>query len=74
MVLPDISGWHYTGPIAKQISSVDVAWIVGLVVTSVAYLLLSRSIDVRGEQGAIEASQTQLATEVLDRELVSVAR
>ena len=74
MVLPDISGWHYTGPIAKQISSVDIAWIVGLVVTSVAYLLLSRSIDVRGEQGAIEASQTQLATEVPDKELVSAAR
>jgi hypothetical protein len=72
MVLPDIDGWHYTGPLAKQISDVDIAWIVGLIVTSVAYLLLSRSIDLRHEQPAIEASETQLAAETPERELATV--
>jgi nucleobase:cation symporter-1, NCS1 family len=63
MVLPDISGWHYTGPIAKQISDVDIAWIVGLIATALSYWLLSRSMDLRAEQGAIEASEEALSGE-----------
>jgi NCS1 family nucleobase:cation symporter-1 len=61
MVLPDIDGFHYTGPLAKQISSVDVSWIVGLIVTSIAYVLLSRSLNVGAEQTAVQASESQLA-------------
>jgi nucleobase:cation symporter-1, NCS1 family len=73
MVLPDIDGWHYTGPLAKQISDVDIAWVVGLIVTSVAYWLVSRSLDVRAEQGAIEASETRLAAETESGELAAAA-
>ena len=49
MVLTDIGGHSFTGPIARQISSIDIAWIVGLFVSGTVYWLLSRSTDVRGE-------------------------
>jgi purine-cytosine permease-like protein len=62
MVLPDISGWHYTGFIAKHISDVDIAWLVGLLVTSVTYWLLARSLNVSAELTAVKASEGELAT------------
>jgi nucleobase:cation symporter-1, NCS1 family len=49
MVLLDIGGWSYTGPLAKQISSIDIAWIVGLFVSGSVYWLLSRSTNVSEE-------------------------
>jgi NCS1 family nucleobase:cation symporter-1 len=55
MVIPDISGHHFTGPVAKQISSVDIAWVVGLLVSGLLYLGLSRSLNVRRELAASEA-------------------
>jgi nucleobase:cation symporter-1, NCS1 family len=61
MVLPNIAGFHYTGPIAKQISSVDISWLVGLAVTGVVYWTLSRTMNVAEEQAAIAASETRLA-------------
>ena len=60
MVLPGIAGFTYTGPLAKQISSVDISWIVGLAVAGISYWLLSRSLDLREEAPAIEASDEQL--------------
>ena len=45
MVLPGIAGFNYTGPVAKHISGVDIAWIVGLVVSGdvvLAALALAR--------------------------------
>jgi len=56
MVLPP----YYTGPLAKNLNSVDVSWVVGAVVTAVAYLLLTRNLDVAAEQAAIEKSDTEL--------------
>jgi len=51
---------YYTGPLAKQLNSVDISWIVGAVVTAVVYLLLTRNLDVAAEQSAIESSEAQL--------------
>lgn len=50
MVIPDLGGLHYVGPAAKALNEVDLAWVVGLVVTSVVYLLLTRSLDLAEEQ------------------------
>jgi NCS1 family nucleobase:cation symporter-1 len=61
MVVPDINGHSFTGPIAEQISNVDIAWIVGLLVSGLLYLLLTRNVDVRDEQAAIASSEAQLA-------------
>ncbi|MEA2268303.1 MAG: nucleobase:cation symporter, family, partial [Solirubrobacteraceae bacterium] len=61
MVVPDINGHSFTGPIAKQISSIDLAWIVGLAVSAVVYIALTRSMDVRAEARAVESSDAQLA-------------
>jgi len=60
MVLPGIASFQYTGPVAKHISGVDISWIVGLIVSGTAYWLLSRSLNVRAEEGAIKASDEAL--------------
>jgi nucleobase:cation symporter-1, NCS1 family len=60
MVLPGIAGFKYTGPVAKHISGVDISWLVGLAVSGVAYWVLSRSLNVRAEAAAIEASDQEL--------------
>jgi purine-cytosine permease-like protein len=51
---------YYTGPLANDLNSVDISWIVGAVVTFVAYLLLTRNLDVAAEQAAIERSDAEL--------------
>lgn len=62
MVLPGIGGFHYTGIAARQMSNVDISWLVGLAVTGAVYWLVSRSIDVTAEGGAIEASEQRLTS------------
>jgi NCS1 family nucleobase:cation symporter-1 len=52
MILPDLSGWSYTGPLAKALNDVDIAWLVGLAVSAGVYLWLSRSLDVEAERRA----------------------
>ena len=61
MVIPDINGWSYTGPVADAISGVDLAWIVGLVVTAAVYLVLARGLDRSAEERAVAASDAELA-------------
>ncbi len=64
MVLINLFTFHayYTGFLAKDyLNSVDVSWIVGLIVTSVAYLALMRGFDPESERAAIEASERELA-------------
>src|SRR6516225_3872246 len=51
---------YYTGPLASDLNSVDISWIVGAVVTFVAYLLLTRNLNVAAEQTAIERSDAEL--------------
>jgi purine-cytosine permease-like protein len=64
MVVPDINGHSFTGPVAKQISNVDIAWVVGLLVSAVTYLALTRSMDVRAERAAVDSSEAELAAAV----------
>jgi nucleobase:cation symporter-1, NCS1 family len=61
MVLPPIAGFSYTGYFPNHITNgVDYSWLVGLVVSGLVYLVLSRSLDLTAEQAAIEASERQL--------------
>jgi NCS1 family nucleobase:cation symporter-1 len=60
MVLPQLGGWSYTGPLADVLNGVDIAWLVGLVVTGAVYLVLSRSLDLATEQNAEAASDREL--------------
>jgi NCS1 family nucleobase:cation symporter-1 len=61
MVLPPIAGFSYTGYFPNHVTSgVDYSWLVGLIVSGVVYFVLSRSLDLAGEQSAIEASDRQL--------------
>jgi NCS1 family nucleobase:cation symporter-1 len=61
MVLPPIAGLSYTGYIPSHITNgVDYSWLVGLAVSGLVYLLLSRSLDVRAEHSAIDASEAAL--------------
>ena len=61
MVRPPIAGLSYTGYIPSHITNgVDYSWLVGLAVSGLVYLLLSRSLDVGAEQSAIDASEAAL--------------
>jgi purine-cytosine permease-like protein len=53
---------YYEGPFAKSLNGVDIAWIVGLAVTSVTYILVTRGLKVEDEQAAIDESDRTLAT------------
>jgi cytosine/uracil/thiamine/allantoin permease len=43
-------------------NGVDYSWLVGLVVSGLVYLVLSRSLDLKSEQAAIAASERELQT------------
>jgi purine-cytosine permease-like protein len=61
MVLPPLGGWSYTGWIPAHLTSgVDYSWIVGLLVSGLLYLALSRSLDLTAERAAVEASEAAL--------------
>src|SRR5712691_117837 len=60
MVLPPIAGLSYTGYFPSHLTNgVDYSWLVGLVISGLVYLLLSRSLDVAAEQSAIDASERE---------------
>lgn len=54
----------YTGFMAKHLGGVDYSIIVGLVVSGGLYYLLSRFLDVAGEEPAIRASERELHGEM----------
>ena len=61
MVLPPIAGLSYTGYFPAHLTNgVDYSWLVGLAVSGLVYLLLSRSLDLAAEQSAIDASEQEL--------------
>jgi nucleobase:cation symporter-1, NCS1 family len=60
MVLPQLGSWSYIGPLANAMDKVDIAWLVGLVVSGLVYLLLSRSLDLTAERKAEKASDALL--------------
>lgn len=43
----------YVGPLAKALGSIDVAWLVGLIVSGLVYYWFSRSIDLQSEETVI---------------------
>jgi hypothetical protein len=56
-----IAGFSYTGFIPNHVTNgVDYAWVVGLLVSGLVYLVLSRSLDLEAEQAAIAASEREL--------------
>ena len=55
-VLPGI----WTGPLGNALQGIDVAWLVGLVVSGASYFLLSRSLDVDAESREVRASEEKL--------------
>jgi NCS1 family nucleobase:cation symporter-1 len=64
MVLPDLGGWSYTGFMAKALDGVDIAWIVGLIVSGGVYWGLTRSLDVERERRAEASSERELVAVV----------
>ena len=63
MVLPPIAGFSYTGYFPNHVTNgVDYSWVVGLLVSGLVYLVLSRSLDLASEQAAIAASEQELQT------------
>jgi nucleobase:cation symporter-1, NCS1 family len=56
-VIPGI----WTGPAARALGGVDLAWLVGLVVAAAVYLLVSQSFNAASEDEAIAASEAELA-------------
>jgi nucleobase:cation symporter-1, NCS1 family len=62
MVIPPIGTFQHTGWMAKHaFEKVDVAWLVGLVVSGVAFLELSKSRNAAVENAAIAVSDRELA-------------
>jgi purine-cytosine permease-like protein len=60
MILPDLGGWSYTGPMAKALDGVDIAWIVGLIVSGSVYWWLTRTLDTERERRAVAESEREL--------------
>jgi Purine-cytosine permease and related proteins len=73
MVVPPVGSWSYTGPIARSLGGVDVSWLVGLVVTSVVYLIVSRSLDLTAERKAESRSDARLGELVREAEAADAA-
>jgi nucleobase:cation symporter-1, NCS1 family len=61
MVLPTLGSWSYTGFMVAKVNGIDIAWMVGLVVSSVTYLILARSLDLDKEREAQRVSDQELA-------------
>ena len=54
---------YYTGPLAEKLNSVDIAWIVGAIVTAIVYLAMTRNLNTSAEESAIKDSEQQLHQE-----------
>ncbi|MCQ4044882.1 purine-cytosine permease family protein [Streptantibioticus rubrisoli] len=59
MVLPDLGGGSYIGPLAHRLAGTDIAWLVGLAVTSAVYAVVCRSQDRTVEHAATRSSECQ---------------
>jgi NCS1 family nucleobase:cation symporter-1 len=62
MLVRTIFAWNFTGPVATALGGIGIAWAVGLAVSAVAYLLLTRNLDKAAEETAIAASAVTLTT------------
>jgi NCS1 family nucleobase:cation symporter-1 len=55
----------FVGPLSRAMGSIDLSWLVGLIVSSIAYYLLTRSLDLDREEaviGQIERTMPQYTT------------
>lgn len=50
----------YVGPLAKAMGSLDLAWLVGLIVSGAVYYLLCRSLDLQSEEEVIRNIEKQM--------------
>jgi purine-cytosine permease-like protein len=57
----------YVGPLARRLGGADLGWLVGLVVSGIVYLVLSRSYDAAQEESAAGESARLLAALEPDR-------
>jgi len=55
-VLPGI----WTAPLGNVLQEIDIAWLVGLLVSGSTYYLLSRSLDVDAEMDEVRVSEQEL--------------
>lgn len=55
-MIPFFSTAVYTGPVAQSLGGADIAFLVGLSVSSVSYLLMMRSVDISSEMLAVAAA------------------
>ena len=56
----------FVGPMARQLEGVDIAWLVGLLVSGLTYFILSRSIDLESERRIIDS--------ITESDIVSMAQ
>ncbi len=54
----------FTGPAASALGGTDISAVVGLAVSALLYFALTRSLDLGGEQAAIDASERKIAAEM----------
>ncbi|MNK99261.1 hypothetical protein D3C87_1196490 [compost metagenome] len=45
----------FVGPLARMLEGVDIAWLVGLLVSGLTYYILSRSLDLNAERRVIDS-------------------
>ena len=67
--IPFVDLPFFVGPAAKAMGEVDIAFIIGLLVSGVVYIALTRSLDVSGELALIE-SRPELADPASVEEIV----
>ncbi|MNF33869.1 Permease for cytosine/purine, uracil, thiamine, allantoin [compost metagenome] len=56
----------FVGPMARLLDGVDIAWLVGLLVSGLTYFILSRSLDLESERRVIDA--------ISERDILAMSR
>ncbi|CDF82215.1 purine-cytosine permease-like transporter [Pseudomonas knackmussii B13] len=56
----------FVGPVARMLDGVDIAWLVGLLVSGLTYYVLSRSLDLEAERRVVDA--------ISERDILAMAR
>ncbi len=54
----------FSGPLVETLGGVDISAVVGLIVSGLVYLMMTRSLDLAAETPAIDESERRLATEL----------
>ncbi|MFF3314777.1 purine-cytosine permease family protein [Streptomyces sp. NPDC003035] len=62
LMVPFMVVGPFTGPVAKALGGIDVAFVVGLAVSGVLYYVLTRASDLATEEPAVAASERELAS------------